>query len=61
VLILSASSLGHLGGLPNPHGLIVYSPLIWHAPLPDWLVQDKHGNLDAREVVTRITRLLRRR
>jgi hypothetical protein len=43
VLILSPSSLGHLGSLLNPHGLIVYSPLIWHALLPDWLVPDKQA------------------
>ena len=60
VLLLSLSSLGYLGGLLNPHGLVIYAPW-WHAALPDWLVADEHGNLDAQEVATRITSLLRRR
>jgi hypothetical protein len=61
VLILSLSSFGYLGGLLNPHGLVVSCPLMWHAPLPDWRVADAHGNLDTGEVATRIAGLLRRR
>ena len=60
VLILSLSSLGYLGGLLNPHGIVVYAPW-WHPPLPDWLVADEHGNLDASLVATRIADHLRRR
>jgi hypothetical protein len=53
VLILSLSSLGYVGGLLNPHGLVIYAPW-WHPALPDWLVADEHGNLDAAQVATRI-------
>jgi hypothetical protein len=60
VLILSLSSLGYLGGLLNPHGLVVYAPW-WHSPLADWLIADEHGNLDATRVAARIATLLRRR
>ena len=60
VLILSLSSLGYLGGLLNPHGLVIYAPW-WHPALPDWLVADEHGNLDAAQVATRIADQLRRR
>jgi hypothetical protein len=61
VLILSASSFGYLGGLLNPHALVVFAPFTWNAALPAWLVADEHGNLDAREVAARIMDLLRRR
>ena len=60
VLILSRSSLGYLGGLLNPHGLVVYAPW-WHSALPEWLVADEHGNLDAAQVSTRIADHLQRR
>jgi hypothetical protein len=60
VLILSLSSLGYLGGLLNPHGLVIYAPW-WHPALPEWLVADEHGNLDQTQVATRIAIQLRRR
>jgi hypothetical protein len=60
VLILSLSSLGYLGGLLNPHGLVVYAPW-WHPPLPHWLVADEDGNLDSAQVAARIADHLRRR
>jgi len=60
VLILSRSSLGYLGGLLNPHGLVVYAPW-WHPALPDWLVADERGYLDTAELATRIADHLRRR
>lgn len=60
VLILSLSSLGYLGGLLNPHGIVVYAPW-WHPALADWLVADEHGNLDAGQVSMRITDHVRRR
>ena len=60
VLILSLSALGYLGGLLNPHGLVIYAPW-WHPALPDWLVADERGNLDAAQVSTRIADRLRRR
>jgi hypothetical protein len=60
VLILSRSALGYLGALLNPHGLVIYAPW-WHPALPDWLVADEHGNLDAAQVSTRIADRLRRR
>jgi hypothetical protein len=53
VLILSRSSLGHVGGYLNPHGLVIYAPW-WHPPLPGWLVADRNGDLDAIEVARRI-------
>jgi hypothetical protein len=60
VLILSRSCLGYLGGLLNPHGLVVYAPW-WHPPLPHWLVADDDGNLDSAQVATRIADYVRRR
>jgi hypothetical protein len=60
VLILSLSSLGYLGGLLNPHGLVVYAPW-WHPPLPDWLVASEHGDLEPALVATRVADHLRRR
>ena len=60
VLILSRSSLGYVGGLLNPYGVVVYAPW-WHPPLPDWLVADEDGSLDAAQVGTRIAEHLRRR
>jgi len=60
VLILSLSSFSYLGGLLNPHGLVVYAPW-WHPPLPDWLVATEHGDLDAAQVRTRIADRLQRR
>ena len=66
VLILSLSCFGYLGGLLNPHGLVIAGPnLPWprnfHTALPDWLVADEHGNVDATQVATRIANQLRRR
>jgi hypothetical protein len=60
VLILSLSALSYVGGLLNPHGLVVYAPP-YHVPLPDWLVAGEHGELDAAQVATRIAEQLRRR
>jgi hypothetical protein len=61
VLILSASSFGYLGGMLNPHGVVVFAPFTWNAPLPDWLVADEHGNLNPEEVTAKIADLLQRR
>jgi hypothetical protein len=61
VLILSASSFGYLGGMLNPHGVVVFAPLTWNAALPDWLVADEHGNLNPEEVTAKIADLLQRR
>ena len=60
VLILSLSSLGYLGGLLNPHGLVIYAPW-WHPALPDWLVADSDGNLDAAQLATGLADHLHRR
>jgi Uncharacterised nucleotidyltransferase len=60
VLILSRSDLGYLGGLLNPHGLVISTPF-HHPALPEWLVADERGNLDAGEVARRIAGLLRTR
>jgi hypothetical protein len=66
VLILSLSSFGYLGGLLNPHGLVIAAPNLppprnFHTALPDWLVASEHGDLDAAQVATRIADQLRRR
>lgn len=53
ILILSLSSLGYLGGLLNPQGLVVYAPW-WHPPLSDWLVADSDGNVNPVELATRV-------
>jgi hypothetical protein len=58
VLIVSRSDFGYLGGLLNPHGLVIAVPS-YHAPPPGWLVADERGNLDSGEVATRIAGLLR--
>lgn len=60
VLILSLSSLSYLGGMLNPHGLVIYAPW-FHVPLPGWLVAGEHGDLNPAQVVSRIGELLRRR
>jgi hypothetical protein len=60
VLILSLSCFGYLGGLLNPHGLVIAAPN-WQPALPDWLVAGEHGDLDAAQVTTRIAGQLRRR
>jgi Uncharacterised nucleotidyltransferase len=60
VLILSRSDFGYLGGLLNPHGLVISAPT-YHAALPDWLVAGEQGDLDAAQVATRIAGQLRRR
>ena len=66
VLILSRSCLGYVGGLLNPHGLVIAAPdLPWsrnfHAALPDWLVADERGDVDAVQVAACIASQLRRR
>lgn len=61
VLILSASSFGYLGGMLNPHGVVVFAPFTWNAALPDWLVADEQGNLGQEEVTAKIADLLQRR
>lgn len=61
VLILSASSFGYFGGMLNPHGVVVFAPFTWNAPLPDWLVADDQGNLNQDEVAVKIADLLQRR
>ena len=60
VLILSLSSLGYVGGMLNPHGVVIWAPP-FHVPLPDWLVADKHGVLDAAQLATRVADYLDRR
>ena len=60
VLILSLSSLGYVGGMLNPHGLVIWAPP-FHVPLPDWLVADKHGVLDAAQLAARVADYLDRR
>lgn len=60
VLILSLSSFSYLGGMLNPHGLVVYAPW-WHPALPDWLVASEHGDLHLAQVRTRIADLLQLR
>jgi hypothetical protein len=60
VLIPSRSDLGYLGGLLNPHGLVIAVPS-YHAPPPAWLRADEHGNLDSGQVAAHIADLLRRR
>jgi len=59
-LILSRSDFGYLGGLLNPHGLVIAAPK-YHAALPDWLVAGEHGDLDETQVATRIAGHLCRR
>ena len=64
VLILSCSCLGYVGGLLNPSGLVIAAPNLppprnFHAALPDWLVADKQGNLDAMQLAARVAGLLR--
>ena len=61
VLILSASSFGYLGGMLNPHGVVVFAPFTWNAPLPDWLVADAQGNLNPHEVSAKLAGMLQRR
>lgn len=61
VLILSASSFGYLGGMLNPHGVVVFAPFTWNAALPDWLVADPQGNLNLDAVAAKIAGMLQRR
>jgi hypothetical protein len=66
VLILSCSCLGYVGGLLNPHGLVIAAPDLppprnFHAALPDWLVANEPGNVDATQLATRVAGLLHRR
>jgi Uncharacterised nucleotidyltransferase len=63
VLILSCSCLGYVGGLLNPHGLVISAPDLppprnFHAALPDWLVADEQGNVDATQLAARVAGLL---
>jgi hypothetical protein len=66
VLILSCSCLGYVGGLLNPHGLVIAAPDLppprnFHAALPDWLVADEQGDVDATQLAARVAGLLRDR
>jgi Uncharacterised nucleotidyltransferase len=66
VLILSCSCLGYVGGLLNPHGLVIATPDLppprnFHAALPDWLVADEQGNVDPTQLAARVTGLLHNR
>ena len=66
VLILSCSCLGYVGGLLNPHGLVIAAPDLppprnFHAALPDWLVADEQGNVDSTQLAARVAGLLRNR
>jgi Uncharacterised nucleotidyltransferase len=66
VLILSLSCLGYVAGLLNPHGLVIAGPNLpppqnFHTALPDWLVADERGKVDAVQVGSRIAIQLRRR
>jgi hypothetical protein len=63
VLILSCSCLGYVGGLLNPHGVVIATPDLppprnFHAALPDWLIADEQGNVDAVQIAARIAGLL---
>ena len=66
VLILSRSCLGYVAELLNPHGLVIAAPDLpfprnFHAALPDWLVADERGDVDATQLASRIASQLRRR
>jgi hypothetical protein len=66
VLILSCSCLGYVGGLLNPHGLVIAAPDLpfprnFHAALPDWLVANEQGDLDATQLAARVAGLPRDR
>jgi hypothetical protein len=66
VLILSCSCLGYVGGLLNPHGLVIAAPDLppprnFHAALPDWLVADEQGNVDPPQLAARVAGVLRNR
>jgi Uncharacterised nucleotidyltransferase len=66
VLILSCSCLGYVGGLLNPHGLVIAAPDLppprnFHAALPDWLVADEQGNVDPTQLAARLSGLLHKR
>jgi hypothetical protein len=58
VLILSLSSFGYVGGLLNPHGLVICPPT-FHVALPDWLVPSEQGDLDSAQLATRVATQLR--
>jgi hypothetical protein len=58
VLILCNSSFGYVGGLLNPHGLVICPPT-FHVALPDWLVPSEQGDLDAAQLATRVASQLR--
>jgi hypothetical protein len=60
VLILSRSCLGYVGGLLNPHGLVIATPS-FHAALPNWLVADEQGNLDTTQLAAHLAGSLRNR
>jgi Uncharacterised nucleotidyltransferase len=64
VLILSCSCLGYVGGLLNPHGLVIATPALprprnFHAALPDWLVADEQGNVAPTQLAPRVAGLRR--
>jgi Uncharacterised nucleotidyltransferase len=66
VLILSCSCLGYVGGLLNPHGLVIAAPDLppprnFHAALPDWLVADEQGNVEPTQLAARVAGLLHNR
>jgi catechol 2,3-dioxygenase-like lactoylglutathione lyase family enzyme len=66
VLILSCSCLGYVGGLLNPHGLVIAAPNLppprnFHTALPDWLVANEQGGVDATQLSARVAGLLRDR
>ena len=44
-----------------PHGVVVFAPFTWNAPLPDWLVADAQGNLNPHEVSAKLAGMLQRR
>jgi hypothetical protein len=59
VLILSRSCLGYFGGLLNTHGLVIATPdspwpRNFHSALPDWLVADENGDVDATRLESRL-------
>ena len=58
VLILCLSSFGYVGGLLNPHGLVICPPT-FHVALPAWLVPSEQGDLNAAQLATRIASQLR--
>jgi hypothetical protein len=60
VLIAARSDLSFLGGLLNPHGLVI-GVRCYHTPRPDWLIAGEDGSLDDRELDARIAAHMRHR